>query len=61
MSKKRTYIPVEQNLNKHKIYLDDVLVWKLYTKKRTPKLPAYEERDREDDCQPVKWEDNTEV
>lgn len=44
MSKgKREYIPVVIDEKKYKVYLQDVKFWKEIRKRRTPRLPKYEE------------------
>lgn len=49
----RSYIPVAVNRSSYKLFVDDVRTWRQIIKKKTPRLPTY------DEAQTLKWEEQT--
>jgi hypothetical protein len=50
----RSYVAMQKNNSMYKLYMDDVKTWRQVIKKRTPRLPTYN-----DETQSNKWEEAT--
>lgn len=53
----RSYIPVTRNSQEYKIFISDVKTWRQISKKKTPRLPAYDQKK----CLTLKWEEITDI
>lgn len=48
----RSYIPVRRDNQDYKIFMSDVKTWRHIIKKKTPRLPAYDQKENNS----LKWE-----